>query len=87
MHQISRNSTVLPPRHSIRLTRGFPADKFGTSFLIVRSDVGGNINRLAQRQAEDPIRYRVIDGIIDEEVARQELGSSSCTKGLLWLNR
>ncbi|KAK9836470.1 hypothetical protein WJX74_001113 [Apatococcus lobatus] len=62
-------------------------DKFGTSFLIVRSDVGGNINRLAQRQAQDPVRYKIIDGIIDEEVAQQQLGSSSCTKGLLWLKR
>ncbi|KAK9867885.1 hypothetical protein WJX84_000554 [Apatococcus fuscideae] len=62
-------------------------DRFGTSFVIVRSDVGGNINRLAKRQAEDPGRYSVINAIIEEEVSKQDLGSSSCTKGLLWLKR
>ena len=71
----------------VPLTAALCADKFGTSFLIVRSDVGGNINRLAERQAQDPVRYKIVDGIIDEEVARQDLGSSSCTKGLLWLKR
>ncbi len=54
---------------------------------MVRSDVGGNINRIAKRQEEDPTHFKIIDAIVDNDVAKQDLGGSSCTKGLLWLNR
>jgi Glycolipid transfer protein (GLTP) len=61
----------------------------GTSFTLVRSDVGGNIDRLAKRNSENPIAYSYnIFQIIEAEVREEaHTGSSSCTKGLLWLKR
>ena len=65
-----------------------PADKFGMSFAIVRSDIGGNIGRLAAAQARDPARYSGIFPIITDEVQRREQeGRQSDTNGLLWLKR
>ena len=65
-----------------------PADKFGTGFTIVRSDIGGNIDRLAAAHAKDPERYGAVFTIITDEVARgQQEGRQSVTNGLLWLKR
>ncbi len=63
--------------------------KLGTGFVIVKSDVGGNIDRLATRAATQPQRYDPdIFQIVRDEVAEgAQGGSSSCTKGLLWLKR
>lgn len=63
------------------------AEKFGTSFLIVRSDILGNIDRLWTRQQQDLQRYQLLYPIVLEEVAKGDTGSNSCTKGLLWLQR
>ena len=65
-----------------------PAEKFGMSFAIVRSDIGGNIGRLAAAQAKDPARYSSVFPIITDEVQRGEQeGKQSDTNGLLWLKR
>lgn len=57
--------------------------------MLVRSDVGGNIKRLATRAATDPAKYQPnVFAMVTGEVAAGEAGgSSSCTKGLLWLKR
>lgn len=54
----------------------------------MRSDVGGNIDRLRGRQATDPQKYELVFDIVLAEVALgSQNGSSSATKGLLWLKR
>ena len=65
------------------------AAKLGTGFGLVKSDVGGNIDRLATRAATQPDRYNPdIFQIVNDEVQEgTQNGSSSCTKGLLWLKR
>ncbi|KAK9824601.1 hypothetical protein WJX72_011621 [[Myrmecia] bisecta] len=63
-------------------------DKFGTGFMMVKSDISGNIERLAQRQATDASKFRLLFSIVTDEVERGEhTGAYSCTKGLLWLTR
>lgn len=63
-------------------------DKLGTAFALVKTDIGGNIERLAQRQAKDPERYKRLFTIVqDEVVEKTHTDNSSCTKGLLWLKR
>ncbi|GIM06574.1 hypothetical protein Vretimale_10798 [Volvox reticuliferus] len=63
-------------------------DKLGTAFALVKTDIGGNIERLSQRAATDPERYvRLFTLVTDEVVENTHTGSSSCTKGLLWLKR
>lgn len=63
-------------------------DKLGTAFALVKSDINGNIQRLADRSAEDPDRYKRLFTIVqDEVVSGTHGGSTSCTKGLLWLKR
>ena len=65
------------------------ADHLGTGFLLVKSDVGGNIDRLAARASTNPSKYseNVYAIVLDEVEAGDQTGSSSCTKGLLWLTR
>ena len=54
----------------------------------MRSDIGGNINRLATAYARDPARYTDIFQILLDEVARREqCGTRSETNALLWLKR
>ena len=48
---------------------------------MVRSDVGGNINRIAKRQEEDPTHFKIIDAIVDNDVAKQDLGKFFMHKG------
>ncbi|GIL65848.1 hypothetical protein Vafri_19494 [Volvox africanus] len=63
-------------------------DKLGTAFALVKTDIGGNIERLSQRTAQNPERYvRLFTLVTDEVVENTHMGSSSCTKGLLWLKR
>ncbi|GLC37748.1 hypothetical protein PLESTB_001472800 [Pleodorina starrii] len=63
-------------------------DKLGTAFGLVKTDIGGNIERLSQRAAKDPERYTRLFTIVQDEVVENcQNDSSSCTKGLLWLKR
>lgn len=55
--------------------------------MIVRSDIQGNIDRLTTRQQQDVLRYQLLYPIVLDEVAKGDTGSTSCTKGLLWLQR
>ena len=51
-------------------------------------DALSSLQRLATAHAKDPERYKRLFTIVqDEMVAKTHTGSSSCTKGLLWLKR
>jgi len=64
------------------------ADQLGAAFMLVRSDIHGNISRLEQRTETDPARFAAVFAIVEDEVARGVEGDSrSATKGLLWLKR
>lgn len=65
------------------------AGKLGTGFSLVKMDVGGNIDRLADRAATNPEAYNpdIFQIIRDEVKEGTQGGTSSCTKGLLWLKR
>mmetsp|Transcript_39952 Transcript_39952/g.67001 ORF Transcript_39952/g.67001 Transcript_39952/m.67001 type:complete len:211 (+) Transcript_39952:166-798(+) len=63
-------------------------EKLGTAFYPAKADVSGNIERLSKRASEDPEGYELIFSIVTKEVEKGEhTGSSSATKGLLWLKR
>lgn len=63
-------------------------EKLGTAFALVKTDIGGNIERLTQRAAKDPERYTRLFTVVQDEVVDKSCSSnSSCTKGLLWLKR
>jgi len=64
------------------------AEKFGTSFTLVKADIGNNISRLEKAREKDPARYSELFAIVLEEVERGEQGGKySDTKALLWLKR
>lgn len=67
----------------------FQTGKLGTGFGLVKSDVGGNIDRLATRAATLPDLYNpdIFQIIRDEVTKGTHTESTSCTKGLLWLKR
>jgi len=66
----------------------FSADKFGTGFTLIRSDIGGNIDRLAAAYAQNSAKYRELFPIVLDEVQRGEQeGKQSETNALLWLKR
>ncbi|KAL3647717.1 Glycolipid transfer protein 1 [Castilleja foliolosa] len=63
-------------------------DKFGAAMALVKSDIGGNINRLETKYLSNPTKYNNLYSLVQEEVdAKTAKGSSSCTNGLLWLTR
>jgi hypothetical protein len=63
-------------------------DKFGSSMMLVKSDISGNISRLDDNYAKDPAANNLLHDIVLAEVAAKTAkGSSSCTNGLLWLTR
>lgn len=73
-----------------RITSTVPyAAKLGTAFAIVKSDVGGNIDRLHTRMQQNTSIYRddMYRIVLDEEEQGVCMDSTSCTKGLLWLMR
>ena len=65
------------------------AEKLGTGLALVRSDVGGNIERVATAAARDPPAYEpdLFQLVRDDVAAGTHTASSSVTKGLLWLKR
>ena len=67
---------------------GSAADKLGVAFMLVRSDVNGNISRLEASAALDAGRHVCVFSIVEEEVAAGTTKvSDSATNGLLWLKR
>ena len=64
------------------------ADKFGTGFTLIRSDISGNIDRLAAAYGQNNAKYKELFAIISDEVQRGEQeGKHSETNALLWLKR
>lgn len=63
--------------------------KLGTGFALVKSDVGGNIDRLEKKAETNPDLYNpdIFEMIRIEVKDGTAAGASSCTKGLLWLKR
>eukprot|EP00890_Picochlorum_soloecismus_P002451 jgi/Picsp_1/3206/NSC_06046-R1_pleckstrin homology domain family a len=61
----------------------------GTGFAIVKSDIGGNIDRLQARLDQNPGLYGsdLFSIILEEHERGISMDSTSCTKGLLWLKR
>jgi Ca2+:H+ antiporter len=78
-----------PPPATPRILARAAADKLGTGFMIVKHDVGGNIDRLATCAATKPDEYQadVFAMVRDDVAAGTNTGSSSVMKGLLWLKR
>ncbi|CAI0434530.1 unnamed protein product [Linum tenue] len=63
-------------------------DKFGTSLSPVKSDVGGNINRLSIVYESNPTKFNFLHSVVQPEIeAKTAKSSSSCTNALLWLTR
>ncbi|GAX82505.1 hypothetical protein CEUSTIGMA_g9932.t1 [Chlamydomonas eustigma] len=63
-------------------------DNLGTAFTLVRSDINGNIQRLADRATQDPDRMMRLFALVQDEIVRgRQHESNSVTKGLLWLKR
>lgn len=64
------------------------AEKFGTSFALIKADIGGNISRLETARRKDPAKYAELFTIVKDEIDRKEQsGKYSDTKALLWLKR
>lgn len=66
----------------------YTAEKFGASFALVRSDLGGNIDRLETARRKNISKYASLYPIILDEINRKEQGEKySDSKALLWLKR
>lgn len=59
-------------------------DKLGVAFSPAKSDVSGNIERLAKKAPEHAALF---DIALEEVKAGTQASNSGCCKGLLWLKR
>ena len=59
-------------------------DRLGVAFAPAKSDVSGNIERLAKRAGAHP---KLFDICLEEVSAGTQASNSGCCKGLLWLKR
>ena len=59
-------------------------DRLGVAFAPAKSDVSGNIERLAKRAGAHP---KLFDICLEEVAAGTQASNSGCCKGLLWLKR
>ena len=59
-------------------------DRLGVAFAPARSDVSGNIERLAKRAGDHPALFDIARA---EIAAGTHESNSGCCKGLLWLKR
>jgi hypothetical protein len=59
-------------------------DRLGVAFSPAKSDVSGNIERLAKRAGSHP---KLFDICLEEVAAGTQASNSGCCKGLLWLKR
>ena len=63
-------------------------EKFGTSFTLIKADIGGNINRLEEARKKDVQKFEVLFEIALEEISRGRQGDKySESRALLWLKR
>ena len=66
----------------------FNAGKFGTSFIMVKTDINSNIDRLEAAHQRQSAQSPELFEIILAEISRGKQGDKySDTKGLLWLKR
>lgn len=83
---LSSFSPPTPPLSSLPHT-----DHFGKGLAIVRSDVGGNIDRLDRAFQSDKMAFATLTSIPAAELTRvaspSDLDGKSDAKGLLWLVR
>ena len=64
------------------------AEKFGTSFVMVKADINSNIDRLETARQRHSAKSPDLFEIILDEISRGKQGDKySDTKGLLWLKR
>ena len=64
------------------------AEKFGTSFALIKSDIGGNIDRLEEARKKGVQKFEVLFEIALEEISRGRQGDKySESRALLWLKR
>ena len=59
-------------------------DRLGVAFSPAKSDVSGNIERLAKRAGSHP---KLFDICLEEVATGTQASNSGCCKGLLWLKR
>mmetsp|Transcript_26631 Transcript_26631/g.42672 ORF Transcript_26631/g.42672 Transcript_26631/m.42672 type:complete len:197 (+) Transcript_26631:164-754(+) len=59
-------------------------DKLGVAFSAAKSDVGGNIERLAKKASE---HVGLFDIALEEVEAGCHASNTGCCKGMLWLKR
>jgi len=56
--------------------------------MLVRTDINGNIQRLADKAAQDPAHLHRLFALVQDDLVRgTQSESTSVTKGLLWLMR
>ncbi|KAJ3689445.1 hypothetical protein LUZ61_018609 [Rhynchospora tenuis] len=67
----------------------FPViDNLGPTLSAVKCDVGSNLSRLEALYSSDPLKYSLLQSIVQAEIqAKTAKKPSSCTNGLLWLTR
>jgi hypothetical protein len=61
-----------------------PPDKLGVAFSPAKSDVSGNIERLAKKA---PAHAALFDIALEEVKAGTQGSNAGCSKGMLWLKR
>lgn len=82
------NSTIPHAKADMTVSTFEFAERFGTSFMMIKSDINGNITRLETARQKDPQKFNLLFSIVLDEVQRgQQGGTYSDTKGLLWLKR
>ena len=59
-------------------------DRLGVAFVPAKSDVSGNIERLAKRAGDHPVLFDIAR---EEMAAGTQASNSGCCKGMLWLKR
>ncbi|KAL2610601.1 hypothetical protein R1flu_029174 [Riccia fluitans] len=63
-------------------------DHYGEIMALVKSDIGGNIDKLDAKYETDSTSYTLLYEIVRKEVAENTAKKGhSCTTGLLWLTR
>ena len=87
-YPIARHTYLTHVKLCWAITPLLHAEKFGTSFAIIKADIGGNIDRLETARGKDPEKYEELFAIVLDEVERgEQSGKYSDTKALLWLKR
>ncbi|KAI4369704.1 hypothetical protein MLD38_018118 [Melastoma candidum] len=63
-------------------------DDFGPSLAFVKTDVGGNIEKLESKYSSNPKEFGCLSCMVNLEVKSKTVKNpSSCTVALLWLTR